>query len=79
MTNQVSQSGWLLSRRGRGSPAHVSGVGTHRVSISRCGPQGAARTPIKNGGTPADAGGSNGFTKPVRRPLSNHLFGGRID
>jgi hypothetical protein len=34
VTNQVSQSGWLLSRRGRGSPAHASGVSTHRVSIS---------------------------------------------
>ena len=31
---QVSQNGWLLGRRGRSLPAHVSGLDTHRDSIS---------------------------------------------
>jgi hypothetical protein len=32
---KVSQSGELLSRRGRSSPAHASGLDPHRDSISR--------------------------------------------
>jgi hypothetical protein len=31
---QVSQNGYLLSRRGRSSPANASGFDTHRDSIS---------------------------------------------
>jgi hypothetical protein len=32
--DQVSQNGWLLSRRGRSLPANASDVDTHRDSIS---------------------------------------------
>eukprot|EP01043_Picozoa_sp_COSAG02_P088790 COSAG02_NODE_25857_length_647_cov_0.899635_1_plen_118_part_10 len=32
--SKVSQSGWLMSRRGRSWPADASGLDTHRDSIS---------------------------------------------